>query len=134
MGPQLLALDVSTGNWTQLADMHQNRRWPACLVYQGNLWVIGGYTGTSEYYNPDTNVWTEGPTFPEVDISNILYGYAFEFNGSVHYLNNWTKKVYKLDLENQAWIKEQEYGGNTYPRRHWLAPPLVNPQLLGCKI
>jgi len=67
--PTLEKWDPTTGAWERLADMREGRHGHGVVAYDGEVWVIGGYTADGmtdsvEIYDPRTNAWREGPALP----------------------------------------------------------------------
>lgn len=58
------AFDPATHEWTFVSPMHQARAQAACCVFEGEMWVAGGFdvghnmTSSVESYNPVTDTWT----------------------------------------------------------------------------
>ncbi|XP_077971152.1 kelch-like protein 24 [Styela clava] len=57
-------LDISSMTWSNIPPMQEARSSPAVVIFQNNLYVLGGNEGSQrlvdvEYYNPDSNIWTE---------------------------------------------------------------------------
>ncbi|XP_036358022.1 kelch-like protein 5 [Octopus sinensis] len=52
-----------TRQWNNIASMNTSRAWPGVTVFDGRIYVLGGFDGscrlrTAEMYDPDTDQWT----------------------------------------------------------------------------
>ena len=55
--------DPDADEWTEIEPMNEQRSGVSCVAYQGSIFSIGGYNGTTrlrsaEKYNPIINSWT----------------------------------------------------------------------------
>ena len=126
--PHLFALENQNGSWIKMADMKHGRADAGCIEFDGKLWMIGGYSNTSEFYDPTTNIWTEGPLYPAGHPND----HVFEFDGTLYAMNDWNLMIYKLDLKIQEWIGVQQFNLSESSWQHWKPTPLVHPQTLHC--
>ena len=81
----------------------------ACAVFQGQVWVAGGFRDdygsdhdVVEIYDPDTNTWTEGPRRPQ-----STYDYKpqlVEVYGQLYYIGGHKiGKIYRLNRNKDDW-------------------------------
>ncbi|HEX3028944.1 MAG TPA: stalk domain-containing protein [Clostridia bacterium] len=101
---QLWSYDPGTELWEHKADMSQKRTLPGVAVYNGKIYVSGGYSGDEkkmEVYDPSTNSWSYK--------SSMLTG-RFKHNLAV--LNNklyafggygYEKKIEVYDFSSDTW-------------------------------
>ena len=65
-GTSALAYNAEANTWTSLAPMNQLREHFAVVVYEGELWALGGrWNGVMldsvEIFDPNAATWREGP-------------------------------------------------------------------------
>jgi len=113
--------DIANDAWSEKADYPiANVDICGSGVYNGKLYVFGGYDGTNYYsetyeYDPATDSWTAKTSMP-VENSNMAFAtigkYIFSFGGrnSSEYLNS----CYRYDTENDTWttIANYPFSGN----------------------
>ncbi|XP_067613805.1 kelch-like protein 5 [Eurosta solidaginis] len=51
--------DPITNCWTQCVDMNETHHFASATVHNGQIFVLGGYSGAVERYDPQINKWTE---------------------------------------------------------------------------
>jgi N-acetylneuraminic acid mutarotase len=69
-GTSLFAYDPRADTWQTLASMTQPREHTAAVVFNGDLWVLGGrwqeaMLDSVEIFDPDTGSWSGGPSMQE---------------------------------------------------------------------
>ena len=110
-----------------MPDTIHERSGADCVEFQGKLWIIGGKSDTTEYFDPEKNEWFEGPKLP--------YKTSNEYDFLYVYNDNLFTSSAKLSLDQQKWsISHFRYGIRTYQRDFLMQPPVVRPSLLNCKI
>ena len=109
--------------------MRTKKRHSGCIVFEGNMWMLGGYTDIVEYYDPTTNTWYDGPTLPRTG----LYGFVVEWSNTLYYFEKWTKKVLQMKNDRTDWEEIADYTpADNKNRHHWIQPALVDPELINC--
>ena len=101
---KLQVLEMSEENeftWTVKADLPAERESAASIIYEGKIWLIGGYangapTSSVLMYDIDADSWGTGPALPRA----VTYAHAMTLNGEVYVVEDTNTWVYI----NAAWI------------------------------
>jgi len=125
MGYSARVFLLQAGRWTELPSMSTPREGHACVLYNHELWAIGGATSSVEILNLGTKTWRAGPAVPESMYLNqaVVYEnqlYAIDEDGPVYRLSeyNWLKVA-----DIQLWALKE---------RPLFPAPIVNRQSLKC--
>merc|ERR1711915_987149 len=114
-------LMMEVGTWNSVASMKNGRQSHACVGFQGEAFVFGGYSkdftivASVEIYNPAADSWRNGPDLPIAlnepqafvhdDVIYVLGGYDSSYNNNkqIFYLsgpdyNTWNVLPVELKL------------------------------------
>jgi len=135
---QTLIMEVDT--WNSVARMKNGRNLHACVGFQGEAFVFGGYstnnnrTSSVEIYNPAADSWRNGPDLPIAlnepqafvhdDVIYVLGGYVSSSNAN--------KQIFYLSgPDYNTWdilSIESEWNGS----RVFINPPILTKELMFC--
>ena len=103
--------DPSTDSWTNVSPMPTSRANLTAAEAGGSIYVIGGYSGTSdlntvEAYDPSANAWTTKASLPEA----LSYAKAVSLNGKVYVTgglngSNARNVLYEYDPATDTWVQ-----------------------------
>lgn len=122
---------------TQLGNMRTERSGHDCVVLDGTVYAIGGWTDVSlssvEILNLDTGYWSDGPDLP-YPIGDVQ---AVSFNGSIYVVGGHGfdgREGYDggkiLKLEGNNWVKVANTG---YEGMKMLShPPILSGDMIDC--
>ncbi|MEE8576573.1 MAG: kelch repeat-containing protein, partial [candidate division Zixibacteria bacterium] len=105
---------AETGYWFGRADMPSRRQELIPALLDGKIYVIGGLSQTAaltdivEIFDPTTNSWSTGPSYPApihhcatAVVDGILYGIGGYITSSLPWIAN--ASVFAFDPTNQEW-------------------------------
>ena len=117
MGYTIKVYDVSTNQWTQLADMPTGRWGLSAVAFNGKIYVFGGATGVAttvydsvQVYDPQTNTWTVKSNMPTKRYSittSLLDNKVYVIGGWLH--SNYGPIYNKVEVynpESDSWQTE----------------------------
>ena len=115
------------GKWKKLQPMNTPRIDHACVVYQQEVWAIGGWTDTVEIYNFDNNTWRYGPELPKDSYwISMDKGQAIVHNAQVYVIFS-DGQIYQHE---NGWKNVATIG--QYVDRPVFPAPIVTKKILNC--
>jgi hypothetical protein len=114
--------NVVTDNWTSLADLPRGSVSPACVYYEGKIYVLDseyeeGQPFYMRIYDVATNTWSVGaprpPAYPGEGYRTYRGAAAGAFNGNIYIAGSWERlSIYNIDTD--AWTEgPQPQGGGS---------------------
>ena len=102
---KLQVLEMSEENeftWTVKADLPAERESAASIIYEGKIWLIGGYangapTSSVLIYDIDADLWGPGPALPRAAASVR----AATLNGEIYVTDGAGTLIYR----NATWVE-----------------------------